>query len=311
MVQSPEHTHELSQEVIIVTADIIAIAVTSLQGSLRVRGSVRGLAESRVSITLPGHVSLHLGSSNISGCDHKPVIRFTVQLVWVSHMTEIAEGFHHTVELSFILVIVVGHSALMQGGKAPARATIFSAGVATKQPSSVSRAAETRRSTAVRGKGAEAAPPRVDDSLPLPDDPVAPVPLTVAEKSSGAIFTQQDESGLGLMAGGPGVPQSHQKYICKTLKVDNHKVATVCTALTGLCEASNESWVTCDLSPLTQGLRCHLTPTASTAAAATTAATATTAAAATAAATTTSCSIPSLDTYNEQFVNLLIIICKQ
>lgn len=52
--------------------------------------------------------------------------------------------------------------------RAPARATIFSAGVATKQPSRVSNAADTRRSTVVRGSGAEAAPPAVDDSPPLP-----------------------------------------------------------------------------------------------------------------------------------------------
>lgn len=74
----------------------------------------------------------------------------------------------------------------MARSRAPARATIFSAGVATKHPSSVSRADDTRRSTAVRGRGAEEDPPNADDSPPLPDEPVPVVPLTAAEKSSGS-----------------------------------------------------------------------------------------------------------------------------
>lgn len=74
----------------------------------------------------------------------------------------------------------------MAKSKAPARATIFSAGVATKQPSSVSRAADTRRSTAVKGSGVDAEPPLAADSPPPPAELLVPVPLTVAEKSSGS-----------------------------------------------------------------------------------------------------------------------------
>lgn len=77
-------------------------------------------------------------------------------------------------------------SSLVARSRAPARATIFSAGVATKHPSSVSRAADTRRSTAVRGRGADEDPPKDDDSPALPDEPVPAVPLTAAEKSSGS-----------------------------------------------------------------------------------------------------------------------------
>lgn len=77
-------------------------------------------------------------------------------------------------------------SSLVARSRAPARATIFSAGVATKHPSSVSRADDTRRSTAVRGNGAEEDPPNADDSPPLLDEPVPPDPLTAAEKSSGS-----------------------------------------------------------------------------------------------------------------------------
>lgn len=87
-------------------------------------------------------------------------------------------------------------SSLVARSSAPARATIFSAGVATKQPSKVSRAAETRRSTAVRGRGADAEPPLAVDSPPPPAELLVPVPLTVAEKSSGS--SGQPKSSLVL-----------------------------------------------------------------------------------------------------------------
>ena len=85
----------------------------------------------------------------------------------------------------------------MARSKAPALATIFSAGVATKHPSKVSRAAETSLSIAVKGSGVlVVALPAAEDSLEFPAAPLEPLPLTVVGKSSGS--SGQPKSSLVL-----------------------------------------------------------------------------------------------------------------
>lgn len=93
--------------------------------------------------------------------------------------------------ICFIITCTVGgrgrFSNLVASSSAPARATIFSAGVATKHPSRVSSAADTRRSTAVSGTGVVVVLPPADvDSEEVPEVPAVPDPLTVVGKSSGS-----------------------------------------------------------------------------------------------------------------------------